>query len=846
MSVTEDKKPKKYAVMHGHFYQPPRENPWLNHVELEPSAAPYHDWNERIAWECYIPNGMARINDHAGSVVDIVNNYDYLNFDFGPTLLNWYRYYFPQDYERILEAAEKSKKRLGRSNSIAHGYNHIILPLASSRDRLTQVLWGIADYEHRFKTRPESLWLPETACDRETLRILIDQKMRYVILSPAQAEKVRRPGSADWVDVSFGGVDTRRAYVWHDRDEAGNPLPGRSIALFFYDGWLSRAIAFEGAMRDSASLARSFNAAFDPCRAEDQLVHVATDGETYGHHHKFADLTLAHMFRHELQKCGIEITNYSAWLDAHPPVWEAEIKQGPHNDGTSWSCEHGVSRWKGGCDCGSENGQQQKWRAPLRRALDWLGGELAQLFETEGGKIFSRPWDARNDYINVIFDRSHRNITAFMGRHCACPPDMGATARGLKLLEMQKYGMYMFTSCGWFFSEVSRIETAQNLKYAARAVELAAELGRHGLEEKFLALLETAPSNIAEYETAAGVYRKIAKASRMSREHIIAEYGINLLFSETPELNQLYFCKFLQEQLVRKTIDGYSFAAAIVDIKDMITTARSRAVFCAVHTPSSPPRCYISHDVPEEKYAGLADYLSALTPERIWDGVGPGIEKIMGASSSGLRDLLPETRLKILKLIHKNRMHSLSSAQSELFSEYLPLVEQWKSLGLEVPAEILAEVTIGARQFVTGQLERFHENYDTSALDVLGEMLPRIKRCGLDVNTRPVQHLFSGLIRRALDRLETAPTAENARSAVKLLRNAREAQVRHWQFETQNRAARIFERWQSREFSLLLETNSETPCHILEMSKIYEELGIRIDGIYKTFAALSEKAAGRG
>ncbi|PWT90963.1 MAG: glycoside hydrolase, partial [Blastocatellia bacterium] len=320
-------------IIHGHFYQPPRENPWTGEVEREPSAVPYHDWNERIHSESYGPNAFARIT---GDVADyVVNNYTNISFNFGPTLLSWLEKAQPRTYQRILDAdRESAVERDGHGNAIAQAYGHAILPLSNDRDRLTQIVWGIEDFRHRFKREPESLWLPEAACNDATLGTLIDFGLRYVILAPEQAKNVRAPGG-QWKHVG-ASVDTTRPYRYSHPDGSG-----RSLAIFFYNGPLARAIAFERVLTSSRELVDRFEAA----AKQGPLVNIATDGETYGHHFKFGDLCLAHALEVEAKQAGFWITNYGEFLDRNSPDWQVEIENGPKGEGSSWSCAHGVGRW---------------------------------------------------------------------------------------------------------------------------------------------------------------------------------------------------------------------------------------------------------------------------------------------------------------------------------------------------------------------------------------------------------------------------------------------------------------------------------------------------------------------
>lgn len=488
-------------IIHGHFYQPPRENPWTGKVEREPGAEPFHDWNERIHAECYEPNAFAKTVAADGSVI-VVNNYERISFNFGPTLLSWLEQHHQKTYERILEADQVSAyRRGGHGNAIAQAYGHAILPLANGRDRLTQVVWGIADFRHRFRRAPESLWLPETACNSETLGLLIDFGLRYVILAPEQAESYRAPGEERWSKTSDKPIDTAQPYRFMHPDGSD-----RSIAVFFYDGATARAIAFERILSSSKNLVEVFR----QTAAGRPLVHVATDGETYGHHYKFGDLCLAHTLEVEAPAAGFQITNYGEYLDHHPATSEVRIYEGARGEGSSWSCVHGVDRWIRDCGCrgGGDAGWIQSWRTPLRHALEYLRDEVAIAFETAADDLFRDPWAARNGYIKVLLD--HRARSQFLAQHAKGSLSEGEEKRAIALLELQRYSLLMFTSCGWFFSELSGIETLQVLKYAARVNELMAELELPAKELEFLAMLAEARSNLKEKGTGADIYRSYA------------------------------------------------------------------------------------------------------------------------------------------------------------------------------------------------------------------------------------------------------------------------------------------------------------------------------------------------
>ncbi|MGH9674513.1 MAG: DUF3536 domain-containing protein, partial [Bryobacteraceae bacterium] len=441
---------ERYVCIHGHFYQPPRENPWLEAIELQDSAYPYHDWNERITAECYAPNGASRILDSEDRIRRIVNNYSKISFNFGPTLLAWIGQECPLLYQSILAADRESSERFsGHGSAMAQVYNHMILPLANARDKRTQVLWGIRDFEHRFRRRPEGLWLAETAVDLETLDLLAEMGIRFTILSPHQASRVRAAGGRAWKDVSGGRIDPTTAYRIR--------LPSRrSLALFFYDGPISKAAAFENLLDRGDHLAQRLCTVFSDTRTWPQLAHIATDGETYGHHRRHADMALAYALHHLEANSLATLTNYGEFLEKHQPTQEVQILEK-----SSWSCIHGVERWKSNCGCtsGTHTGWHQNWRAPLREALDWLRDRLAERFEQEAPAILRKPWQARNAYIEVILDRSPETIGRFFDCHSSRPLRPEERMRALKMLELQRHAMLMYTSCGWFFDELSGIET---------------------------------------------------------------------------------------------------------------------------------------------------------------------------------------------------------------------------------------------------------------------------------------------------------------------------------------------------------------------------------------------------
>jgi alpha-amylase/alpha-mannosidase (GH57 family) len=483
------------VIIHGHFYQPPRENPFTGVIERQESAAPFHDWNERITAECYTPNTRSKVLDGKGRVVDRVNNFEHMSFNFGPTLLSYLQEHHAETYRRILEADSKSVAARGHGNAMAQCYNHMIMPLASGRDRWTQIVWGVEDFRFRFRRDPEGMWLPETAVHPATLDDLIRAGMRFVILSPTQAQRIRPPGSSEWKDVSKEGAPTGQPYLC--RTAQGN------LAILFYHPGLSQGVAFRHLLTNATTFA-------DQIAQQGRLVMVCNDGESYGHHEPYGDMCMAYLATRELPARGMPLTNPAAFLADHPPEWEVQLQPGKNGLGTSWSCVHGVERWRADCGCktGGDEGWNQAWREPLRAGFDRLRQRLDPLFQRMGSGCLKDPWKARDDYIHLLLDDSEDTARAFFERHARGPISADARARIHMLLEMQHFAMLMYTSCGWFFSDLSGLETIQNICYALRAAQLGAKLAGEPVDRELREELKKARSNRPEIGTALDILEK--------------------------------------------------------------------------------------------------------------------------------------------------------------------------------------------------------------------------------------------------------------------------------------------------------------------------------------------------
>lgn len=523
---------ERYLCIHCHFYQPPRENPWLEAVEIQDSAYPYHDWNERITAECYAPNSAARILDSEGHIVKIVNNYSRISFNFGPTLLSWMEGNAPHTYAKILDADKESQRLFsGHGSAIAQAYNHMILPLASRRDKYTQLVWGVRDFERRFGRSPEGMWLPETALDLETLEVLAELGIRFTVLAPHQARQVRKLNTQRWRNVEGARIDPTRAY-------AANLPSGRDINLFFYDGPISQAVAFERLLSNGENFAQRLVSGFSDARRWPQLMHIATDGETYGHHHPHGDMALAYALEYVESRRLARITNYGEYLAKHPPTHEVEIV-----NNTSWSCMHGVERWRSDCGCnsGMNPGWGQHWRAPLRVALDWLRDEFAGPYEQKAREYLNDPWAARDDYIQVVLDRSPQARAQFLARHQSRELTPDEQIAVWKLLEIERHLMLMYTSCGWFFDELSGIETVQVIMYAGRALQLAREALQQDFEAGFLERLAQAHSNVSSFGDGARIYTTWVKPAILDLPKVAAHFAVSSLFDHH-EVHPSIYC----------------------------------------------------------------------------------------------------------------------------------------------------------------------------------------------------------------------------------------------------------------------------------------------------------------
>jgi alpha-amylase/alpha-mannosidase (GH57 family) len=668
----------RYICVHGHFYQPPRENPWLEAIEQQDSAYPFHDWNERVTAECYQPNAASRILDGAGRIVRIVNNYAKISFNFGPTLLAWMQEQAPAVYEAALQADKESQERFGGHGSgMGQAYNHMILPLANRRDKYTQVLWGIRDFEHRFGRFPEGMWLPETAVDLESLEILAELGVKFTVLAPHQAKRVRRLGGRNWRDVSGGRIDPTQAY-------AIRLASGRTITIFFYDGPISQGIAFERLLTSGENFAHRLLGAFSDGRNWPQLVHVATDGETYGHHHVHGEMALAYALHYIEEKNLARLTNYGQYLEQHPPTHEVEIV-----GDSSWSCVHGIERWRADCGChsGGHHGWKQAWRAPLREALDWLRDELHVPFESYTSHLLHDPWKARDDYIHVVLDRSPENVAAFVDRHATRPLSRAETVTLLKLMELQRYAMLMYTSCGWFFDELSGIETVQVIQYAGRAVQMSEQLFGDALEKGFLDRLARAPSNIDEHRDGRHIYEKFVKPAMVDLPEVAAHYAMSSLFEQYARRSRVYSYLVEEDDYQIREAGRAKLAVGRVRVTSQITSDTALLRFAVLHFGDHNINAGVREHLGTGQlgYEAMLNELTDVFTRADFPGAVRCLDKYFGAHPYSLKSLFRDEQRKILSLILDSTLSRAEAAYRQLYEQNVPLMRFLADLGSPLP-----------------------------------------------------------------------------------------------------------------------------------------------------------------
>ncbi len=740
---------KRFVCIHGHFYQPPRENPWLETVEVQDTAAPYHDWNERICAECYAPNGAARVVNVKNQITRIVNNYARISFNFGPTLLSWLRENAPRTFRMILDGEGRSRERYhGHSSAMAQGYNHMILPLANVRDRQTQIRWGIADYESSFGTKPEGMWLPETAADAATLEALAANGIKFTVLAPHQCKRVRAlNGEADqteWIDTPNAAVDTTRPYL-------ARFASGVSIAIFFYNGPDSRAIAFEGLLESGDNLAARLKAGFK-VSDQPQLVHVATDGESYGHHHKYGEMALAYALRLLEQDATVKLTNYGSFLEQFPPEFECEIVED-----TSWSCEHGIERWRSNCGCnGGKAGWNQEWRASLRVAFDELRDAIAPLTEREGGKLFKDVWAARDAYIQVVLDRSTESADRFFSAHQAHALSETERVRALELMEMQRHTQLMYTSCGWFFDDVAGIETVQVIAYAARVLQLAKQMfGQQGaaLEPAFLARLSEAHSNKPDAGDGARIYKESVTTMELYLEQVAAHYAISSIFSSFADETDLFCYRIRRISHEIYTSGKGRLAVGRVHVASAITGDAQSFSFAVLHfgDQNITAAVKVYDDAAAAAFKDFSEEAAGHVQRADFPEVIRLIDRFYGHADYSITSLFRDEQRRIVGLILTSTLRDIENSLTTIYQDHASLSHFLTQAGLPKPPAL----TLAAGFAINAGLRRVLEG---NAIDMaqMRSLLTMATADQVPLETATLSYIADQRMKRAMIELLTS------------------------------------------------------------------------------------------
>ena len=767
-------------VVHGHFYQPPRENPWLESVEVQDSAAPFHDWNERVTTECYAPNTAARRVDDRNRVLDIVNNFEKISFNIGPTLFAWLERHRPEVYAKIIDADRASVAARGHGNAIAQVYNHMIMPLATRRDKVTQVRWGIDDFRARFGREPEGLWLPETAVDNESLEVLAEAGVQFTVLAPHQAHRVRPLDAEAWEDVS-GGIDPSRAYRWR------GPR-GLSLALFFYDGPISRAIAFERLLERAENLVSWLNAAFSDARTWPQLVHCATDGETYGHHSRFGEMALAAAVQQIEAEGAAALTNYGAFLAANPPTHEVEIREQ-----TSWSCAHGIERWRSDCGCRTRGDWHQRWRAPLRDALDWLRDQIDPVFEARASAHLKDPWAARDDFATVLLDRSPERLEAFFATHARGPLDPAARVETRRLLELERNRLLMYTSCGWFFDEISAIEPAQILRYAAMALQYLNDLGGGRLEDEFVRRLAAAPSNVPAMRDGAEVYRRLIRPTAVNLSRVVTHYAITGLLAEYPADARVYAYRVERLDAARETSDGTTLAVAHLRVSAETTGESREMVYALVHFGGHDFSCGVRTWDDQATYDALkTDLLARCARQSVADLVR-GLDEYFPGGLSSLGHLFLDERRRVLANVIRATLERHEETYHKIWEENRKLVHYLRDADAPIPDAL----AIIARHVLEREVSlELLSVPDLAAIpDRVVALVDEAKALGLTLDLMPQRFVVQSAAARVLALVAESPSRESVAQATALIEGARRLGIRYGHWVTQNR---FFQIWSER------------------------------------------------
>lgn len=786
-------KPMICLTIHGHFYQPPRENPWSEQIEIQDSASPFHDWNQKINDQCYRPNSVSRVLNNAGRIIQIMNNYEHINFDIGPTLIQWIEAKDPHTYYRILAADKKSiKDNNGHGNGIAQVYNHIIMPLANKKDKITQIKWGMADFTHRFKRIPEGIWLAETAINKETAECLIAEGIKFTVLSPTQALKVRSFGKTEWADVSNSSIDPKKPYRIYLKDKNDKNISGKYLDVFFYDGPISQAVAFEHILKSASAFSNRLHTAIDHNRKPPQLINIGTDGESYGHHEAFGDMCLAYMFFKEIKNTEFTVTNYGNYLAMYPPTDEVVLKNWG-GEGTAWSCAHGVGRWYRDCGCstGAQEGWNQQWRAPLRQSLDLLRDHMIMIFEKESKGLVTNPWDTRDDYINVILNRSTSSIDSFLNRSKLKDLTEKEESKILKLLEGQRNALLMYTSCAWFFADISGIETVQVIKYAARAIQIYQEFTDIDLEKLFLSKLKEAESNLGNGNNGENIYVNWIKPHIISPQMIVNQFGINYLILQKFPKDEicLHSIKVLDksfhpdEEIIEA--ENYNLIFLYIETTDKLTRETAKYFSYTVQLDFNNFRSYI------KKISNHEDFNKCKTNAlKIINQKGNAtpyeIEQMCEDRYYTLKDIYMEESQELIQSILEQRTDAINESFINIYHHNIDLIGSAVSLGINLPVQLKFTAELSIEMMLLSELEKNRENFNFSAYEDAFELWRLAKRYKLTINNSKICRMLVKSLTNLMISLQKKYSFETTKDIRMLFKIAKEFDINLESMTAQN------------------------------------------------------------
>jgi hypothetical protein len=762
--MTQIRHPMRLCI-HGHFYQPPRENPWIGEIEAQESAAPHHDWNERISRECYAPNGASRLLDHWGRIRGLVNNYRYLSFNFGPTLLDWIEKHDRDTLERILEADRLSRAdQAGHGNAIAQVYNHTIQPLGTKRDRQTQIRWGLRDFKARFGRDSEGLWLAETAINMDTVVDLIECGVKYTILAPTQAERVRRLDGDTWIDVSDQSIDPGRPYRIFPLDAHGEPICGGHLDVFFYDGPISSAVGFEHLLRDATGYFEKLKSAWRPDSETPRLVNIATDGESYGHHEPFGDMALAYLFETLCPREGVVPTNYGHFLSLCPPVEEVRLKNA-HGEGTAWSCAHGTGRWQRDCGCktGGPAEWNQAWRTPLRKAMETTRDAAEAAWDLLAPDLLADPWDARMEWVATRTGATTRE--AWLARHLRPELDATGRTRALALMELVRMGQFCLTSCGWFFDDLGGLEPVQNLRYARRVCELLELLGRPSPERRILSTLESATSNV-EARTGRWIWENWVRP-RWGASHLVAAHALfeRLVETSDDELPAKLFPHQVAVDLAHPAPDLWVGRATVSD-PELATSTALRVL--AWHPAGEGPEVRILEDAPE---------LPVVDWSLSGNALRAAVELAWACRPFHLPDLLLDKRRDLADRRTRHALDDLLDLHEQLERASVDARTDLHSLGVQAPRFLLASRQILLEHRLADAVRKTLAGPDSTAVKAAQQALAEGKALGLDLDSRLPGRLLDRALQTQMRRIAEQADGEAAGSFKILLDIAEAARI---------------------------------------------------------------------